>query len=77
MGGTIRDLWKAYEVVHWAVLVKEAKAMKFPLKLLKMALLAYQAPRRIRLGGSLSRETVVFQSITAGCSLAKDPLQVR
>ena len=51
-GGTIRDLYKAYELVHWEVLVKEATAMKFPLKILKMALLAYQAPRRIKLGAA-------------------------
>ena len=75
--GVIRDLWKAYEVVHWVVLVYEAKAMHFPLKILKMALLAYAAPRRIRLGGSLSKEVVVFQSITAGCSMAKLFLQVK
>ena len=41
-----------------------------------MALKAYGCPRRINLGGSLSEEVVVDQSITAGCSLAKDLLQV-
>ena len=62
----IRDLWKAYEVVHWVVLVYEAKAMHFPLKILKMALLAYAAPRRIRLGGSLSKEVVVSKVLRLG-----------
>ena len=40
-GANIRDLWKAYELVKWEALVVEAQAMQFPMKLLKMALLAY------------------------------------
>ena len=51
----IRDLWKAYEVVKWEASVLEAKAMKFPLKLLKMALLGYATPRRVELAGSLQK----------------------
>ena len=72
----IRDLWKAYEVVKWEALVKEAKAMHFPLKLLKMALSGYATPRRVKLAGSLSEELRVTQSITAGCSCAKAFLMV-
>ena len=72
----IRDLWKAYEVVKWEALVKEAKAMQFPMKLLKRALLGYATPRRVKLAGSLSGELRVTQSITAGCSCAKAFLMV-
>ena len=75
-GANIRDLWKAYELVKWEALVVEAQAMQFPMKLLTMALLAYSTPRRVKLGGSLSEELRVTQSITAGCSCAKACLMV-
>ena len=50
--------------------------MHFPMKLLKMALLGYSTPRRVKLAGSLSEELQVTQSITAGCSCAKAFLMV-
>merc|ERR1712155_219744 len=50
--------------------------MIFPLKLLKMALLGYATPRRVKLAGRLSEELRVTQSITAGCSCAKAFLMV-
>ena len=75
-GGSIRDLWKAYEIVQWEALAKEAQALEFPLKILKLCLKAYACPRRVKLGGSLSREARVDASITAGCSIAKTLLLV-
>ena len=70
------DLWKAYEAVHHATLLKEAAEVGYPVRLVSMALRAYRLPRGLRMfGGYASSLLVVDQGILAGCSLAKSLLK--
>ena len=63
------DLLKFYELVSHKVLLREAKAVGFPLRLLK-PLLAMYAGSRVLTVGALAIEVQVKSTILAGCSCA-------
>eukprot|EP00959_Pyramimonas_sp_CCMP1952_P065021 1357582-Pyramimonas_sp.AAC.1 len=49
-----------------SVLMREARELGYPMRLLWMLLQLYQQPRRIKAHGSLSCSFVAFQGVLAG-----------
>ena len=44
------DLVKAFDSVPYGILVREAKQLGYPLRILRLSLLTYVMPRTLRLG---------------------------
>ena len=64
------DLWKAFETVAPEVLLQEAAAVGFPLRLMGMLLMVYREPRVLKAYQSYSEVTVAHQGNLAGCGHA-------
>ena len=75
-GQTLLDLVKAFDRVPHHVLVREALALDYCLWILRLALAAYRAVRRIRIDGALSAIVVPMRGITAGSGLATTEMRV-
>jgi len=69
-------LWKAYEMVDPKAQMREARALRFPLRLTWMLLSTYRLPRCLKAFGSLSRSLVAWQGNIAGCGHANSLLLV-
>ena len=70
------DLWKAFETVAPMVLLREAEALGYPMRLMAMLLKAYRQPRAIKAFGSFSKMVIAHQGNVAGCSHAATALVV-
>ncbi len=64
------DIQSFFEVIDRARLVNEARAVGYPIPLLRAALAAYSAARVLTLQGRIAREVYPTAGIIAGCSLA-------
>ncbi len=64
------DLQAFFEVIDRKRLVEEARALGYPLPLLRGALAAYSMARVMALQGRISREMYPTAGVIAGCSLA-------
>ncbi len=64
------DLQSFFETLDRERLASEAKALGFPLPVLRAALAAYSSARVVTLGGRISREVYPTTGVVAGCSLA-------
>ncbi len=64
------DVQSFFETVDRARLVTEARALGFPIPVLKAALAAYSAARVVTMNGRISREVYPEVGVVAGCSLA-------
>ena len=64
------DLTKAFEMVPHYVLIRAAKALDYPLWLLRLSLAAYRMTRRIGVSGVYSRACHATRGITAGSGFA-------
>ncbi len=74
-GQVLVDMVKAFDhVPHW-VLVQEARALHYPLHLLRLSLAAYTLPRVINIGGVFSRVILACRGLTAGPGLATTGLR--
>ena len=73
---SLSDLKKAYENVCHPQLAREAAALGFPLRLLKLALFFYRLPRVITIRGCATAMVRTSQTIVAGCSFATTLMRV-
>ncbi len=64
------DLQSFFETLDRQRLVDEARALGFPMPILRAALAAYSAPRMVSMGGRIAREVFPTAGVVAGCSLA-------
>ena len=69
IGARIVDLSKAREMVDLWKLYSEAREVGLPHAILRLAIKAYEAPRRVKVSGSLSTPVT---TILAGCGNAGD-----
>ena len=70
------DLAKAFERVPHDLLVQEARAVGYPLPLLRLSLAAYALPRTVAIGGTYSSLVTATRGITAGSGTATTELRV-
>ncbi len=70
------DMQKCFELVPHDVLVQEARAVGYPLPLLRLALAAYRLPRSLSIGGVHSSLILAERGIAAGSGLATTELRV-
>ncbi len=64
------DIQSFFEVVDRARLVEEARALDFPMPLIKAALAAYGSARMLTMQGRVAREVYPTSGVVAGCPLA-------
>ncbi len=64
------DIQSFFEMVDRERLIKEARALGFPIPILRTALAAYSSARLMSMGGRISRELYPTVGVLAGCSLA-------
>eukprot|EP00959_Pyramimonas_sp_CCMP1952_P232979 4869157-Pyramimonas_sp.AAC.1 len=64
------DMWKCFDTAMVAELISEARAAKYPLRLLWQLVAYYAMPRAVKAYGSLSDMIVVRQGILPGCTHA-------
>ena len=70
------DLTKAFELVPHYVLLRAARALGYPLWLLRLSLAAYRMTRRIGVSGVYSRACRATRGITAGSGFAVVELRI-
>ncbi len=70
------DLVKAFERIPYRVLVREAKRLGYPLRLLRLAIATYRLPRTVRVGEALSDLVVALKGIAAGSGTATTEMRV-
>ena len=70
------DLTKAFELVPHLVLIYAARALQYPLWLLRLSLAAYRMTRRIGVSGVYSRACRATRGITAGSGFAVVELRI-
>ncbi len=64
------DVQSFFEVIDRDILLREAKALGFPLPIIKAALAAYSSARLMSMSGRVCRELYPTVGVLAGCSLA-------
>ena len=70
------DLTKAFELVPHLVLINAARALRYPLWMLRLSLAAYRMTRRIGVSGVYSRACRATRGITAGSGFAVVELRI-
>ena len=73
---TLLDLVKAFDRVPLWLLVREAIALGYPLKMLRLSIAAYQLKRVIRVGAVVSRFVSAVTGITAGSGFATSEMRL-
>ena len=74
--GSLIDLVKAFETVPHHILAAVARALGYPIVLLRLCLKAYRFPRTVGIDGNYSRTIVATRGITAGSGSATSELRV-
>ena len=67
---TLLDLVKAFDKVPLWLLIREAIALGYPLRLLRLSIATYQLKRVIRVGSVISKVVMAATGITAGSGFA-------
>ena len=70
------DLVKAFDRVPLWLLVSEAVALGYPLKILRLSLATYLLERVIRIGSVVSKSVWAFRGITAGSGFATAEMRI-
>ena len=70
------DLVKAFDSVPYGILVREAKELGYPLRVLRLSLLTYVMPRTLRVGLVFSKTLVARRGITAGSGTATTEMRL-
>ena len=70
------DLVKCFDLVPHQTLVDEARAVGYPLRLLRMTICAYNLPRTVSVENAFSELLVAQSGITAGSGFATTELRV-
>ena len=74
--GIFIDLVKAFERIPYRVLVREAKRLGYPIRLIKLAIATYKLPRVIRVGSTYSDVIEAIRGIVAGSGLATTEMRL-
>ena len=64
------DMKKAYEVIEYNHLIKEAEALRYPMKLLRVHIAMYSSDRYVRMNGMVKNAGAAGRGICAGCGAA-------
>ena len=64
------DLVKAFERIPYRVLLREANRLRYPLRLIRLAIATYKLPRVVRVGTAFSDIIFAVRGIVAGSGLA-------
>ena len=70
------DLVKAFDRIPLWLLVREAAALGYPLKTLRLSISVYTLERVIRIGGVVSKTILAWRGITAGSIFATTEMRV-
>ena len=70
------DLVKAFERIPYRVLLREAKALGYPLRLLRLAIATYKLPRVVRVGVAHSDLVWATRGIVAGSGNATSEMRL-
>ena len=70
------DLVKAFDRIPLWLLVQEAAALGYPLKILRLSISVYTLERVIRIGGVVSKTILAWRGITAGSIFATTEMRV-
>ena len=73
---TLLDLVKAFDKVPLWLLVREAVALGYPLRILKLSIATYQLGRLIRIGSVVSKMVMALTGITAGSGFATSEMRL-
>ena len=70
------DLVKAFDRIPLWLLVREAIALGYPLRVLRLSVAVYKLSRVIRIGGVVSHSVVALRGITAGSGFATSEMRL-
>ena len=70
------DLVKAFELIPLWLLVREAAALGYTLKVLRLSISVYSLERVIRIGGVVSKNILAWTGITAGSIFATTEMRI-
>ena len=70
------DLVKAFERIPYRVLLREAKRLGYPLRLLRLAIATYRLSRSVRVGDAMSDLVVAIRGIVAGSGTATTEMRI-
>ena len=70
------DLVKAFERIPYRVLLREANRLRYPLRLIRLAIATYKLPRVIRVGNAVSDLVWAVRGIVAGSGLATTEMRL-
>ena len=70
------DLVKAFDRVPLELLVEEAVALEYPLRILRLSIATYKMERVIRIGNVVSKSVWAFRGITAGSGFATTEMRL-
>ena len=70
------DLVKAFDRIPLWLLVREAVALGYPLKVLRLSIAVYKMTRVIRIGGVVSHSVRALRGITAGSGFATSEMRL-
>ena len=73
---TLLDLVKAFDKVPLWLLIREAIALGYPLRILKLSIATYQLGRVIRIGSVVSKMVMAVTGITAGSGFATTEMRL-
>ena len=75
-GQALIDLVKAFDRIPYALLVREAIALNYPLYILRLSIAIYRIKRVIRIRNVVSQTILAFRGITAGTGFATTEMRV-
>ena len=70
------DLVKAFERIPYRVLLREATRLRYPIRLIRLAIATYRLPRVIRVATACSDLVVAMRGIVAGSGLATTEMRI-
>ena len=73
---TLLDLVKAFDKVPLWLLIREAVALGYPLRILRLSIATYQLKRVIRVGSVISKTVQAVTGITAGSGFATSEMRL-
>ena len=75
-GQALLDLVKAFERIPHSLLVHEARALGYPLWMIRLAISTYKLQRVVRVGSAVSSIIEAIRGITAGSGLATTEMRL-
>ena len=75
-GQALLDLVKAFERIPFRVLLREARRLHYPIKMIRLAIATYRLPRVIRVGTAYSDLVWAMRGIVAGSGLATTEMRI-